>query len=206
MTPPCSDDPREGWSLPPQQRVFLVVLLLVFLGLYWTRIHGGFLPSPKDTTPSFFDPDPFVVDVQGSVGCPGIYTFPSPVKARDVLLAARVNRKLSDEADASIRLKNGTTLVLAQVDGGLSFDIKPMDAAKRILYGVPFDLNRARADDLTLIPGIGPALAKRIVDYRDAEGQFNGLEDLLNVSGIGRKKIKSLRRYLSVENGLPPNP
>jgi len=206
MTPPCSEDRRGGWSVPPRQRVFLVVLLLVLFVLYWTRIHGGFSPWSKDITPSSSHPDPFVVEVQGSVGSPGIYTFPSTVKTRDVLLAVGVDRKLPDEADSSILLKTGTTLVLTQVDGGLSVDIKPMDAVKRILYGIPFDLNRARTDELTLIPGIGPILAQRILDYRNNTGNYAALDDLLSVPGIGEKKLRSLEPYLCVEAVSSPIP
>jgi|GEM_PF-955581 len=206
MTSPCSGDQRGNWSLPSQQRLFLVVVLLVFLVLYWTRIHGGFFPSPKDTTPSFFDPHPFVVDVQGSLRSPGIYTFPSPVKTRDVLLAAGVNRRLPEQAESSISLKTGTALILNQVDDALSVETKPMDGAKKILYGLPLDLNHARADELTLIPGIGPVLAQRILDHRNNTGNYAGLDDLLSVPGIGEKKLRSLEPYLCVEAIPIPTP
>ena len=54
--------------------------------------------------------------------------------------------------------------------------------------GLPLDLNRATAEDLDAIPGIGPALAQRIVDYRQAHGPFKKIEDLMEVSGIGPRE------------------
>ncbi len=51
------------------------------------------------------------------------------------------------------------------------------------------------------LPGIGEGLAKRIVDYRTEHGPFEGPEGLLEVSGIGEKKLEELRDYITVSNG-----
>ncbi len=81
-----------------------------------------------------------------------------------------------------------------------------MDSAKRILYGIPMDLNRVHTDDLELIPGIGPALARRIVLYRERMGGFARVEELRNVSGIGKKKLESLSDFLFVDTDSAPIP
>lgn len=57
----------------------------------------------------------------------------------------------------------------------------------------PLDLNRATADDLQRLPGIGPALAAQIVRARERQGRFATAEDLLRVPGLGRKKFERLR-------------
>ncbi|MBD3288401.1 hypothetical protein GF337_06315, partial [candidate division KSB1 bacterium] len=49
------------------------------------------------------------------------------------------------------------------------------------------------------IKGIGPALAKRIVEYREEFGNFENIEDIKNVKGIGEKIFKNMRQYLSVD-------
>ncbi|MBQ6248955.1 MAG: helix-hairpin-helix domain-containing protein [Oscillospiraceae bacterium] len=61
------------------------------------------------------------------------------------------------------------------------------------------DINDADADTLTLLPGIGPVLGQRIVDYRQAHGPFTAPEQLLQVQGIGQKTLEGLRDYITWE-------
>ena len=63
----------------------------------------------------------------------------------------------------------------------------------------PLDLNTATAAELAALPGIGEALAERIVAYREANGAFASVEELLEVSGIGEKKLAGLEGRVRVE-------
>lgn len=64
----------------------------------------------------------------------------------------------------------------------------------------PIDINRASVEEFTKLPGIGPALARRIVAFRERHGPFRRVEDLLAIRGIGRKKWKAIRAYLRVSD------
>lgn len=55
------------------------------------------------------------------------------------------------------------------------------------------DINKATANDLQKLPGIGPGLAKQIVAYREKHGPFRRVEDLMVIKGIGFKKWKEIR-------------
>ena len=63
------------------------------------------------------------------------------------------------------------------------------------------NLNTAGVEELTTLPGIGPAYAKRIVDYREKNGPFKRVEDLLNVQGIGEKTLEKIREKVTVSSG-----
>ncbi len=65
--------------------------------------------------------------------------------------------------------------------------------------GPEIDLNRARAGELVLVPGIGASLAREIVRKREELGGFDSVEDLLKVKGIGRDKFERLRAFVRVE-------
>ena len=60
------------------------------------------------------------------------------------------------------------------------------------------NLNTATQKQLEDLPGIGPVLAKRIVDFREKKGGYRRLEELLAVPGISEKKWKILREYLTL--------
>ncbi|MCK4386333.1 MAG: helix-hairpin-helix domain-containing protein, partial [candidate division Zixibacteria bacterium] len=61
------------------------------------------------------------------------------------------------------------------------------------------NLNQATSAELQLLPGVGPTLSKRIVEYRERNGQFEKIEDLMQVQGIGLKTFEQIQDYITTE-------
>ncbi|MBI5497823.1 MAG: helix-hairpin-helix domain-containing protein [Deltaproteobacteria bacterium] len=79
--------------------------------------------------------------------------------------------------------------VVARCDGALP----EAGGATRLLLGVPLDVNRATDRDLAALPGIGPRLARRIVEHRMEHGPFASVDALRDVRGIGPHLLARVR-------------
>ncbi len=90
----------------------------------------------------------------------------------------------------------GGTYYFAKSRGFEQYRIKPLDAQSSIKKKYQININLANAREFENLPGIGPALAQRIVDDREKRGRFRSVEDISRVKGIGAKKMEKFRRYL----------
>ena len=68
----------------------------------------------------------------------------------------------------------------------------------------PVELNSATVEQLQDLPGIGPEIAKKIIEMREKSGPFRRVEDLLAIRGISKKRLEALRSYLTVAPPAAP--
>ena len=87
----------------------------------------------------------------------------------------------------------------------LSLALAPLSAAQQKSPASPkavstekINLNTATAEQLQTLPGVGPAVAKRILDQRSKSGKFTKIEEILNVKGIGEKKFQKMKDRLVI--------
>ena len=66
----------------------------------------------------------------------------------------------------------------------------------------PIDLNRATGAELRQLPGVGPVMAKKIIDYRLKNGYFRSVEGLMNVDGVGPKRLAQWRELLVISDSM----
>ncbi len=135
------------------------------------------------------------VYVTGGVAAPGVYAVEAGSRLEDVIEAAG---GLTGDADPeavnlAVRVKDEQRWHVPRV--GESAAAAP--AAGRSASG-KIDLNSASARDLEELPGIGAVKAQSIVAYREANGPFSRIEDLLGVRGIGPATIESIQDLIDV--------
>jgi len=132
------------------------------------------------------------VHVAGSVKAPGIYQLDSGTRVYDAVLAAGGFTEKANQSSVNMAraLTDGEQLVVSSESSGTSFQ-GPISSSL-------ISLNQASASQLEDLPGVGPALAGRIIDWRSANGGFKTKEDLLNVAGIGDKLFASFKDLVTL--------
>jgi competence protein ComEA len=136
------------------------------------------------------------VDVAGAVNNPGVYSLPAQSRVIDALRAAGNSVTGSDLSDLNLArvVKDGEQIYVNPTVR----TINGKRIIKKVVPRGPININRASAKEFDGLAGIGPVIAKRIVEYRRINGPFMTIEDLQKVSGIGSAKFEEFKSKVSV--------
>jgi len=170
---------------------------------------------------------PIAVHVIGAVPRPGLYEFPEGARMQDAIDAAGgllADAKV-DSINLAALLQDGQQLVIPYRDGravstasedGVDLpstggtDSSPGPGTDTTSPDSPdtssgngsdtelVNINIASLDELIALPSIGPALAQRIIDYREENGPFSTIEDIMNVSGIGTSIFDEIKDLITI--------
>jgi len=200
------------FSRVQQGVIAAAVLALIAAGGYVLIARGGpagdvsFFDEPATLTGN----NDFVltVDVGGDVVRPGVYRLPPNSRTRDAIAAAGGLTSWADTSPLNLAafLRDGDKVFVPR-RGQTRVQYRPgrpsgvSTAGQMIPHAATpgqahISINRATASELERLPGVGPAIAQRIVEYRMQHGCFVRLEDLMLVPGIGPKKFDQLRPYI----------
>ena len=135
------------------------------------------------------------VHVSGSVVAPGLYVLDEGARVVDAVAAAGGFAPGADESAVNLArpLSDGEQLLVPAIGAVADAGTAPAAAGDGRV-----NLNLADAAELDTLPRIGPAMAERIIQWRDANGRFTSVEDLLAVPGIGDKMLETLRDLVTV--------
>lgn len=211
-----------GRGLTPAAAAGLVVLMLaalVLAGLWWwqSRARPAEVPSVLARGPSVASsvgPVPtaspgsapglaLVVHVVGLVVRPGVVRVPDGSRVADAIRAAGGLRPGARGITLNLarRLVDGEQLVVSRgaARAGEGQGGAAVTASQSATVGDgPLDLNSATLEQLESLPGVGPVLAGRIVEWRVAHGRFSSVEELGEVTGVGDKTLANLAPRLRV--------
>lgn len=181
---------KENWL------VLLIVAVVLFFSFGKGRAEQPALHafSTETAAPVATEGD-VVVHITGRVASPGVYALPADARWKDAVEAAG---GLLPDADAeainlSRKLKDEDRLHIPAIgETPASPNVAVASAEDEMI-----DINHAPAEELEKLPGIGPALAGRIVDTRE-QTPFQTVEDIKKVPGIGEKIFDSLQDKITV--------
>jgi len=181
-----------------QQIVLMGISLSILLVSLSEPLDGPVSPfSNSKTQPR----QQWAVEVTGAVREPGIYTFdqsPTAGQAIEKAGGIRGNPSIS-HMTWSNTLQSGTHIeAKAFTQSSVNLFLSRMDVTKRLVLGVPVDLNQAGLDELAIVPGISPGLARRIIGFRESRNGFKTWHDLMGVRGVGPRNMKGFQDYLQL--------
>jgi competence protein ComEA len=182
----------------------LVVIVLALGATVAVAVLRSSTAAPETLAPSAagasVDPVALYVHVSGAVREPGLYRLEEGARVVDAIAAAagfaddadrdavNLARALSDGEQLVVPVEGANDPGLAPAAGGSGST--PADGL--------IDLNSADLAALDTLPRVGPAIAQRIIDWRETNGRFTSIEDLLAVPGIGDKMLEGLRPLVRV--------
>lgn len=159
---------------------------------------GTPLPMPGATPTAVGE---LVVDVQGAVRKPGVVRLPAGSRVLDALRAAGGPRRGVPTTSLNLArtLADGEQVVLASAGpAGAAGTAAGAPSGAGAAGGGPVDLNTATLEQLDALPGIGPVMAQRILDWRAAHRRFSAVEELQEIPGIGPSTFADLRDRVRV--------
>lgn len=191
--------------MPMYKKSLLILLLIACVGggaaMYGYESRDEVLPLDAAERPEAQRSMEITVYVTGAVNQPGIVTVPEEARVADAVNACGgvLPTAALDQVNMAQKLKDGQQVRVpeksadaAAAAGGAGNQEKGTDASGRV------NINLADEKTLDSLPGIGPAMAKRIIDYRNTEGMFQSPEDLKKIKGIGDAKFEKLKDKITV--------
>jgi competence protein ComEA len=145
---------------------------------------------------------PVVVDVRGAVESAGVYELPPGARVQDAVAAAGGLTEVADLATVNLarRLRDGEVVVIVELPAPGSTPQPTMSTGETSseLSSSRININTATAEELEVLPGVGQVTAARIIAFREQNGPFRSVDDLIHVQGISDRTIDGFRDMATV--------
>ncbi len=165
-------------------------------------------PAPTATPEPTPTPGPITVFVNGAVANPGVYTLAPESRVEQAIEVAGGFTSAANTAVVNLAqpLADGVQVYIPsqeEVSGAPPAGVNQtntvlISASSSGESGGLININTASLDELDSLPGIGPSTAQKIIDYRENNGPFATIEDIMNVAGIGESKFNQIKDLITV--------
>ena len=196
--------------------VGIIVLVLIIIYFYNSRLEppqleDDILVEENQTNSNLGnktdEKDLIIIHITGAVKMPGIVKLEEGARIEDAINKAG---GLTEDADISkvnlaYVLEDGVKIIIPSDSdiGDLGENIISNGSGENILEDFEnssdnniLNINKATEQELEDLPGIGPSLASKIIEYRNKNGKFSSVEDIKNVNGIGESKYENIKEKL----------
>lgn len=167
------------------------------------------ITAPTSNTPILILPTPtqssLVIHISGSVQNPGVYHLPPGSRLENAVTAAGGFTAIADQEQINLAglLMDGQKIHIPAKGENLPAAVPTptleTGQSSPTIFS-PIDINSATQQQLESLPGIGPTKAAEIISYRQKNGRFVTIEEILNVPGIGPVLFEKIRPYITVTN------
>lgn len=210
-----------------QKIIFIIVILLAIIGIiyyvYYKKdqdlsfeiIEKELIPYDGNVNNEIennieVDDLGIIIYITGAVNNGGVYTLNEDSRIADAIEKAGGLREDANIAKINLayKLQDGMKIYIPsvndkeddvnKVDDTESFIIKESSSSNAQSNSQKVNINKATQTELETLPGIGPSIALKIINYRKENGKFKSIEDLKNVSGIGDNKFNQIKNYICV--------
>lgn len=197
----------------PMYKKSLCILLLIALiscgGIFYNQF-ASHEKADEITTTDIAEHmpvnDEVTVYVSGEVNSPGVITLDNSCRIKDAITACGDFTPLADKNSVNLaqKLTDGMQIKVSALSQNQS-DKTDYDAIlnegtnnKSTQDTTMVNINTASKEELDTLPGVGPATADKIIEYRETNGQFNSIEDIKNVRGIGEAKFSKMQSRIQI--------
>jgi competence protein ComEA len=171
----------------------LYIIIGVIAGVLLTALIWLAASPPRGKAVELFSPPtqiPIMVHVTGAVATPGLYLLPQGSRVNDAIKAAGGFLENADTSFVNLAglVQDGDKIHIPELMPGLSIGGS----------GLLVNINSATEPELENLPGIGPTLAQKIVDYRNQYGFFDTIDAIKNVPGFGESVFEEIKSLITV--------
>jgi len=195
--------------------IFLLIVIIIAFGIILFRnfnFEENFTINPpvnslEDNSTVRIEIPPVIIHITGAVKSPGVYQLKSTDRVIDAVKIAggAIEEANLDAVNLAAILRDGQKIIIpyrisknSDVENNESIykNIEEMYSSSNT---DKININTANASTLQTLPGIGPVLSERIIEYRNQNGLFGIIDDIKDVSGIGEKKFEGIKELICVQ-------